>query len=173
MWKVILGTWTNAPAVHAGRAECCVTLKYAPLSSVRHQPRPKEPAATSAKVSFHSGSNSKCVFFFPFLRHLKCRYRLQIRWKNTDSKQMVPSFPLELPFFPSCTFMQQMRVVQVHMMYSRAQKDRILLAYLCRQAVGWLKAYSSLQGFFTMYPRPINQLAQTGCLYMATFGERM
>lgn len=66
MWKVILGTWTNAPAVHAGRAECCVTLKYAPLSSVRHQPRPKEPAATSAKVSFHSGSNSKCVFFFFF-----------------------------------------------------------------------------------------------------------
>lgn len=62
MWKAILGTWTNAPAVPAGRAECCVTQKYVPLPFARHQPGPKGPAATSAKVSFHSGNNSRLLF---------------------------------------------------------------------------------------------------------------
>lgn len=64
MWKVIPGTWTNAHAVPAGRAECCATQKYVPLPSARHQPGLKRPAATSAMVFFHSGNNFRLSFFF-------------------------------------------------------------------------------------------------------------
>lgn len=63
MWKVILGTWMNALAVPAGKAECYVTQKYAPLPSARHQPGPKGPAASAAMVFFQSGNNSKLFSF--------------------------------------------------------------------------------------------------------------
>lgn len=64
MWKVIPGTWMNAPAAPVGRAECYVTQKYVHLPSVRHQPGPKGLVATCAKVSFHSENNSSPFCFF-------------------------------------------------------------------------------------------------------------